>query len=216
MMCYKSRVVIEDLNMKKIKNQRQCGVGKYFKNFYTFKYMVTYIATIGETIEAIINTFWEFLLKCQLESNYRKYIPNKFVALASKTDNVKGIKGTEEKISIVKQKVLEVCRKVLGDEYEIDFRDKSISQENPKSIIDEILKLHDELKDNVHIADVTGGRKTMSIGATLGAIKLVKLGVEVKVLYFWLFNPRNIGKILSELASGKDYELIELDIGKLL
>ncbi|NPB00065.1 MAG: hypothetical protein GXO10_01700 [Crenarchaeota archaeon] len=69
----------------------------------------------------------------------------------------------------------------------------------------------------LYIVDVTGDRKTMSIGVALRAVKLCKIGAEVKILYFWLYNSRTgVGKLLPELAPGKDFELVEIDVSKLL
>ncbi|NPB00064.1 MAG: hypothetical protein GXO10_01695 [Crenarchaeota archaeon] len=111
--------------------------------------MVTYIATIGESIEAVVNIFWEFLLRYTSRKDvYGKYLPNTFIALASKTDYVRGIKGTEEKLPEVKGRIIEVSRKILNDEFSIYNR--IIDQEGPESIIREMINIHEERRDTIY------------------------------------------------------------------
>ncbi len=179
--------------------------------------MVTYVATVGETIIAIINSFWEYLLEV---IKRRESVPTRFIALVSMDDAKRGITGTAKYFEELKKGIHDVFQRVIAERHEelnLEIEKIDIPQEDPKSIANVILNLHEKYRDTKYIIDVTGGRKTMSIGAALGAMLLARQGVEVELVYFWLYNPKVHGsKKLSELAPYRDFEFLILNAKELL
>ncbi len=158
-----------------------------------------YIATIGNTPLAVINSFW-CVVRNEKINILRVYL------LCSETDKKRMITGTCSHFNEIKEKILGLVPMLNISLSPENIFKRPIAQERIDTVYEEIMNIYKENKSFNICVDITGGRKTMSSGAMLAAKDL-----NLNCYYFWLYDPRNDGKkSLDEMTEFINYELIRV------